>query len=127
MIRPSKFVIRRPSIAVASLLLVVSLGAAAQAPGPTAPAGNAARGKVAYFKVGCYQCHGGEGQGSPYSSAPRLGPAALPMAAFTLFTRTPRLQMPPYSPEILSDADLADIYAYVTSRAAPVALDKLPN
>ncbi len=127
MIRPSKLVIRRPSIAVASLLLVVSLGATAQAPGPTAAAGNAARGKVAYFRVGCYQCHGGEGQGSPYSSAPRLGPAALPIAAFTLFTRTPRLQMPPYSPEILSDADLADIYAYVTSRAAPVALDRLPN
>ena len=87
----------------------------------------AARGKIAYFKVGCYQCHGGEDQGSPYSSAPRLGPAALPIAAFTLFTRTPRLQMPPYSAAILSDAALADIYAYVTSRAAPVSLDKLPN
>jgi mono/diheme cytochrome c family protein len=118
---------RVTSIAVASLLLVASLDAMAQAPGPTAPAGNAARGKVAYFKVGCYQCHGGEGQGSPYSSAPRLGPAALPFAAFALFTRTPRLQMPPYSHEILSDADLADIYAYVTSRAPPVALDKLPQ
>ena len=117
---------RIPSIALASLL-VVSLGARAQSPGPVAPAGNAARGKVAFFKVGCYQCHGGEAQGSPYSNAPRLGPAALPIAAFTLFTRKPRLQMPPYSPEILSDADLADIYAYVTSRAAPVALDKLPN
>lgn len=127
MIRRSALVIRIPRMAIASLLLV-SLGAAAQAPGPAAaPAGNAARGKVAYFKVGCYQCHGGEGQGSPYSSAPRLGPAALPYAAFALFTRTPRLQMPPYSHEILSDADLADIYAYVTSRAPPVALDKLPQ
>ncbi len=127
MIRRSKLAIRIPSIAVASLLLVVSPGAGAQAPGPTAPSGNATRGKVAYFKVGCYQCHGGEGQGSPYSSAPRLGPTALPIAAFALFTRKPRLQMPPYSPEVLSDADLADIYAYVTSRAAPVALDKLPD
>ena len=69
--------------------------------------------RIAYFKVGCDQCHGGEAQGSPYPSAPRLGPAALPIAAFTLFTRKPRLQMPPYSLEILSDADLADIYAYV--------------
>ncbi|MEQ1579344.1 MAG: cytochrome c [Steroidobacteraceae bacterium] len=119
--------IRIPTIALASLLLVVSLGAGAQSPGPAAPAGNAVRGKVSFFKVGCYQCHGGEAQGSPYSTAPRLGPAALPFAAFSLFTRKPRLQMPPYSPEILSDADLADIYAYVTSRAAPVALDKLPQ
>ncbi len=126
MIHRSKLMNWMPSIALASLL-AVSPGAGAQSPGPAAAAGNAARGKVAYFKVGCDQCHGGEAQGSPYSTAPRLGPAALPIAAFTLFTRKPRLQMPPYSPEILSDAELADIYAYVTSRAKPVALDKLPD
>jgi mono/diheme cytochrome c family protein len=127
MIGRNKVVIRISSVALASLLLGVSLGVGAQSPSATAPAGNVARGKIAFFKVGCYQCHGGEAQGSPYSTAPRLGPAALPIAAFTLFTRKPRLQMPPYSPEILSDAELADIYAYVTSRAAPVALDKLPQ
>ncbi len=91
-----------------------------------APAGNAVRGKDVYLKVGCDQCHGREAQGSPVTG-PRLGPAALPIAAFTLFIRKPRLQMPPYSPDLLSEADIADIYAYVGSRAAPVALDKLPN
>jgi mono/diheme cytochrome c family protein len=115
-----------PSIALASLL-AVPLAAGAQSPGPVAATGNAARGKVVYFKVGCDQCHGGEAQGSPYSTAPRLGPAALPIAAFTLFTRKPRLQMPPYSQEILSDVDLADIYAYVTSRPQPASTDKLPD
>ena len=126
MIRRNALMNRISSIALASLL-VVSLGAGAQTPGPAATAGSAARGKTTFFRVGCHQCHGGAAQGSPYSTAPKLGPAALPFAAFTLFTRKPRLQMPPYSPEILSDAELADIYAYVTSRAAPVALDKLPN
>lgn len=122
----SKLMNRMPSIALASMLAMAP-GAGAQSLGPVAAAGNPARGKVVYFKVGCAHCHGGEAQGSPYSSAPRLEPAALPIAAFTLFTRTPRLQMPPYGAAILSDADLADIYAYVTSRTAPVALNKLPN
>lgn len=108
------------------LLLGASLAAAAQAPAPATAAGNAERGKDTFFRSGCDQCHGREAQGSP-TTAPRLGPAALPIEAFTLFTRKPRLQMPPYSPEILSDADLADIYAYVTSRPQPVATDKLPN
>lgn len=107
----------------ALLLAAASLPALAQSP---AAAGNAARGKDVYLKVGCDQCHGREAQGSPVT-APRLGPAALPIAAFTLFIRKTRLQMPAYSPEILSDADIADIYAYVTSRAAPAPLDKLPK
>lgn len=105
------------------LLAFVSLATFAQAP---APGGSSARGKDVYLKVGCDQCHGREAQGSPVT-APRLGPAALPIAAFTLFIRKARVQMPAYSPEILSDAEIADIYAYVSSRAAPVAIDKLPN
>jgi mono/diheme cytochrome c family protein len=113
----------RLSSTLAVLLASASLSALAQAP---ASPGNIARGKEVYLKVGCDQCHGREAQGSPVT-APRLGPAALPIAAFTLFIRKARVQMPAYSPELLSDADVADIYAYVTSRAAPVALDKLPQ
>lgn len=108
---------------LAVVLGLASLSARAQAP---ASAGNGARGKEVYLKVGCDQCHGREAQGSPVT-APRLGPAALPIAAFTLFIRKTRVQMPAYGADILSDADIADIYAYVTSRAAPAGLDKLPN
>jgi ubiquinol-cytochrome c reductase cytochrome c subunit len=112
---------KRATLVFASMLLFGSLPVLAQA-----PAGNAARGKDVYLKVGCDQCHGREAQGSPVT-APRLGPSPLPAAAFTLFIRKPRLQMPAYGPQILSDADIADIYAYVSSRAAPVAIDKLPH
>ena len=76
------------------------------------------------MKVGCAQCHGREAQGSP-TTGPRLGPNGLPYQAFARYVRAPRLQMPPYTEKVLSDADLADLYAFVQSRpkaATPPAL-----
>ena len=84
--------------------------------------GDADRGKATFMRVGCYQCHGREAQGA--STGPRLGPNPLPLAAFTRAVRTPRNDMPPYSAKILSDADLADVYAFVAARARPY---QLPN
>jgi mono/diheme cytochrome c family protein len=38
--------------------------------------------------------------------------------------RTPRLDMPPYRQQFLSDQDLADIYAYLlTTKPSPEAKD----
>jgi ubiquinol-cytochrome c reductase cytochrome c subunit len=75
------------------------------------------RGKQTFVRVGCYQCHGREAQGA--STGPRLGPDPMPPPQFTRAIRTPRADMPPYSTKILSEAELADIYAYVSSRARP--------
>jgi ubiquinol-cytochrome c reductase cytochrome c subunit len=75
------------------------------------------RGRQTFMRVGCYQCHGREAQGA--STGPRLGPDPLPLPAFTRAVRTPRNDMPPYSTKILSDAELADVYAFVTARPAP--------
>ena len=72
------------------------------------------RGKRTYMKVGCYQCHGREAQGA--STGPRLGPDPLPLPQFVRSVRTPRNEMPPYTVKVLSDGDLADVYAYVSSR-----------
>jgi mono/diheme cytochrome c family protein len=77
------------------------------------------RGKRTYMKVGCYQCHGREAQGA--STGPRLGPDPLPLPQFVRYVRSPRNDMPPYTAKVLSDADLADVYAYVSSRARPRA------
>src|SRR5262245_34046162 len=79
--------------------------------------GDAERGQQTFMTVGCYQCHGREAQGA--STGPRLGPNPVPPAAFTRAVRTPRNDMPPYSAKILSDAQLADVYAFVASRARP--------
>ena len=42
----------------------------------------------------------------------------MPFAAFTHQVRSPRNEMPPYTAKVLSDADLADIYAFVALSAA---------
>ena len=76
-----------------------------------APAGNAQHGKTVYSRVGCYECHGSDAQ----SGRPTLGPNAIPFAAFIRQVRVPRNDMPPYTAKVLSDADVADIYAFVQS------------
>src|SRR5205085_10988263 len=82
------------------------------------PRGNSDKGRAAFQRVGCAQCHGREAQGSP-TTGPRLGPNGLLYPAFARYVRAPRLQMPPYTEQILSDAELADLYAFVQSRPKP--------
>ena len=48
-----------------------------------------------------------------------LGPDPMPFGAFVFQVRTPRDQMPPYTAKVLSDAQLADIYAFVQSQPQP--------
>jgi mono/diheme cytochrome c family protein len=95
-----------------SILRTLAVAAAAAALSSGALAGDAANGKVAYVKNGCYQCHGTVGQGG---AGAKLAPKPLPEEAFTSFVRTTNRQMPPYSEQILSNQDLADIYAYLES------------
>ena len=93
--------------------------AQAQAPrsGPaTAPAGNAASGKKLYNTIGCWQCHGYSGQGG---EGTRLAPNPLPFPAFTKYVRAPSDQMPPYATKVVSDAQLADIYAFLKTVPRP--------
>jgi ubiquinol-cytochrome c reductase cytochrome c subunit len=91
-------------------------GTAAQ-PAPSAP-GNVDKGRATFVRTGCAQCHGREAQGSP-TTGPRLGPGGMPYPGFSRYVRAPRQQMPPYTDRVLSDADLADIYAFVQSRPKP--------
>jgi mono/diheme cytochrome c family protein len=92
---------------------------------PSAPNGNAQRGKTIYTRVGCYECHAWDGQ-SGGGTGPKLGPNPLPFAAFTLQLRTPRNVMPPYTVKVLSDSDVADIYAFVQSLPQPPKLESIP-
>jgi mono/diheme cytochrome c family protein len=98
--------------------------AAAPAQAPAAPAGNADTGKKLYNSHGCYQCHGLEGQGG--AAGPRLAARGLPWAGFSAYVRKPVNQMPLYTPRILSDADLAHIYAFVQSRPTPPPAKSIP-
>jgi len=81
-------------------------------------AGAADDGKAAFIKHGCYECHGFAGQGGV---GKKLAPSPLPFEAFSAIVRNSNNAMPPYQRAILSDTDLASIYAYL--RSVPNAPD----
>jgi mono/diheme cytochrome c family protein len=85
---------------------------------------SAANGGALFAKVGCYQCHGYQGQGG--AAGPRIAPDPLPFDGLAAFVRTTSGEMPPYSQKILSDADLADIYAYLLLIPRPPAVAGVP-
>ena len=89
-----------------------------------APAGNAANGKVLYGKIGCYQCHSEQAQGG--TQGPRLGPSPIPFQAFLRYVRTPTGEMPPYKAKVMSDQDVADVYAFLQALPPPPPLSTLP-
>jgi mono/diheme cytochrome c family protein len=92
----------------------------------SAAAGNAENGKRIFTSYGCYQCHGGEGQGSIQTAAPRIGPPSLSFPAFAGYVRQPTNQMPPYTSKAVSDSELADIYAFLQSRPVPPPVKSIP-
>jgi ubiquinol-cytochrome c reductase cytochrome c subunit len=90
-----------------------------------APAGDAENGRKLYVSYGCYQCHGYEAQGSS-ATGPRLGPRPIPLTAFSRYVRQPTAQMPPYTSKVVSDSDLAHIYAFLQTRSAPPPVQSIP-
>ena len=102
-----------------------SQSASAPAKADNTPTGNAKNGKAIYTSAGCYECHGREAQGGA-GTGPKLGPAPIPYAAFAFQVRSPRDQMPPYTAKVLSDAELADIYAFVLAAPQPPKVDSVP-
>jgi mono/diheme cytochrome c family protein len=83
---------------------------------PAQAAGNANKGKAAFLKYGCWQCHGTQGQGSAITSLGKvLAPDPLPYEGFSAFVRSTDRAMPPYSEAVLPSSDLEDIHAYLSS------------
>jgi mono/diheme cytochrome c family protein len=105
------------------LLLLTPALASAQESGP---AGSTDRGYHSYMKYMCYTCHGTLGQGADRGTGPKLGPNPLAYPAFALQVRTPRLDMPAYRKEFVSDQELTDIYAYLSSVKPSAALKDIP-
>jgi ubiquinol-cytochrome c reductase cytochrome c subunit len=119
-------VVSARSVALAQARSEAAAQGASAAPKADSPTGNAKNGKAIYTTDGCYECHGREAQGGA-GTGPKLGPAPLPYPAFVFQVRTPRDQMPPYTAKVLSDAELADIYAFVQSQPQPPKVDSLPQ
>jgi mono/diheme cytochrome c family protein len=106
---------------------VVGLAAAAAALAFTcggAFAASAEKGKAAFIQHGCWQCHGMQGQGGVAGKT--LAPEPMAFEAFTAFVRGSNGPMPPYEEKILSQDDLADIYAYLQSIPKPADYKNIP-
>jgi mono/diheme cytochrome c family protein len=91
---------------------------------PQAKPGNAENGKRLYMRNGCYQCHGTVGQGG--RAGPRLAQIKLPVGGFIAFVRNPpSSDMPQYRVKIMSDQELADVYAHIKSFPVPLAANSI--
>ena len=93
--------------------------------GPAAPSSaRVAAGAMLYRKNGCDECHVQEAQGG--ANGPRLGPSPIPFARFVPYVRNPTGDMPPYTAKVLSDDDLASIYAFLQARPQPPPVNSIP-
>ncbi|HEX3375518.1 MAG TPA: c-type cytochrome [Candidatus Acidoferrales bacterium] len=104
---------------VLAAMLIAIPEARAQQAADASPAGNTQNGKKLFNMVGCYECHGRQGQGAAQTGAVRIGPPLLSFDSFLGMVRKPLNNMPPYSAKAISDQDLADIYAYLKSIPMP--------
>jgi mono/diheme cytochrome c family protein len=89
------------------------------------PAANLQNGKKLYISYGCFECHGRQAEGTSVGG-PRLGPNPISFPAFSRYVRQPTGQMPPFTAKVTSDADLADIYAFLQSLPHPPKADSIP-
>jgi mono/diheme cytochrome c family protein len=112
-----------------ALSAVLSLAVSASAQSARTDRAAVSNGESVYLRVGCQACHGTVGHGG---AARRLAPDTLPLAAFTTWVRngTPGWSfaagMPAFPARVISDADLADIRAYLASLPAPPPIADIP-
>ena len=98
----------KAALAVAAAMLL-------SAAGPL-PAGG--RGEALFKAKGCYECHGVTGRGAR-GVAPALAPPRQSLEGFGAYVRRPAGQMPPYGSALATDANLAEIYAYLSALPKP--------
>jgi mono/diheme cytochrome c family protein len=112
----------RIAVFVAATLVTATLGAVSLASAQDAPKGDTTNGKKVFLADGCFTCHGRSGQGGAYNGpAPILAHTALPFDGFKGQLRNPSDDMPAFSDAVLSDNDIADIYAFVQSLPGPTS------
>ena len=105
-------------------VLLTGGAALAQQSAPAASTGNAENGKKLFLRDGCWECHGYAGQGG--RDGARLAETALTSNQFTRYIRRPTGAMPAYIEKVLSDAEAADIWAYVKTLTGPKSAKEVP-
>lgn len=104
--------------------LILAAASLALAAGAPAQAADAQNGRKLFMEHVCYSCHGTTGAGGG-AAGPKIAPGPLPLAAFTRQLRHPN-RMPPYTEKLLTDAEVADIHAWLSSLPAGKAPSQIP-
>jgi mono/diheme cytochrome c family protein len=116
-------------------LLLLSASIAAHA-APSAPPGNTAKGKQLFYAHGCYGCHGYNGQTGARDLVGTGSPLVASEAVFKMFLRQrgelspmlPVTRMPNYARSAISDSQVHDLYAYISSfKLNAPALEQVPT
>ncbi|OLC45538.1 MAG: hypothetical protein AUH43_15925 [Acidobacteria bacterium 13_1_40CM_65_14] len=112
------------ALAAFAFFVISAAPASPQPPAPATvtPSGNAQNGKELYATYSCYACHGYDGHGG---AGARLVPMRMNLPGFSAYIKNPR-QMPPYTAKVLSDAQAADLWAYIKAMPESPAADKIP-
>jgi mono/diheme cytochrome c family protein len=105
---------------IRNFIVALLLTAAALA----AQTGNVDNGKRQFVKLGCYTCHGYQGQGG--GAGAKLAPHPISATALIAYVRHPAGTMPPFTKKVVSDEVLTDIQAYLASVAAPPPAKDIP-
>lgn len=114
---------KRMMLSLAGAALLAGLAFSSALAQDAAPKGDGVHGKKIFDAYGCYQCHGYQGQGG---AGPKLAPTPLPYDAFSHQLRKPRGVMPVYTHVTTSDADVADIYAYLQTMPKAKTVADIP-
>lgn len=86
------------------------------------PAGDVERGARLFSSLPCSGCHGAMAQGQ---FGPALAGTDFSYEEVQRQVRSPRNQMPAFSPERVSDQDLRDIYAWLRTLAPPTPTSRV--
>lgn len=106
-------------LAAAAVVAAAQPPARQAAPPAGAALGDAAAGKRAFVDYACYYCHGTVGQGSLPNVGPRVARVPRSLESFKTYVRRPAGRMSSYPQAVISDAVLADIYAYLRGVPEP--------
>lgn len=77
---------------------------------------NAQHGRELFNSLGCVACHGPRGEGGV---GPTIAQTGLPLARVIRQYRAPYQNMPRFGPNQVSEADVADIYAFLHTLPTP--------
>jgi mono/diheme cytochrome c family protein len=101
-----------------TILFLIATALWAQSP-------NVANGKRLFEAKACYECHGWVAQGG--LAGPRLAQTKLNLQGFRNILRNPPpSQMPTYRVAVLTDAEAADIFAFIQSLPPPQPAESIP-